>query len=169
MDPRKAQVIELRFFGGLSVEETAEVLKISAQSVLRDWKLAKAWLTRELRAGCGEAGVVVTLSHMRERPRCRLGLLAAQSPPLQVPPRSFRLNCRPLPGPKEGIVPGKVRFPSIGRIGGGEYSTRRVSSAKADIRGVNRIDALDRATPSFPQAHSRPASTESKTSDTPAQ
>jgi DNA-directed RNA polymerase specialized sigma subunit len=51
MDPRKAQVIELRFFGGLSVEETAEVLKISAQSVLRDWKLAKAWLTRELRAG----------------------------------------------------------------------------------------------------------------------
>ena len=47
-DPRKAQVIELRFFGGLSVEETAEVLKISPQSVMRDWKLAKAWLTREL-------------------------------------------------------------------------------------------------------------------------
>jgi RNA polymerase sigma factor (TIGR02999 family) len=48
MDPRKARVIELRFFGGLSVEETAEVLKISPQSVLRDWKLAKAWLTREI-------------------------------------------------------------------------------------------------------------------------
>jgi RNA polymerase sigma-70 factor, ECF subfamily len=48
MDPRKARVIELRFFGGLSVEETAEVLKISPQSVMRDWKLAKAWLTREL-------------------------------------------------------------------------------------------------------------------------
>jgi RNA polymerase sigma factor (TIGR02999 family) len=47
-DPRKAQVVELRFFGGLSVEETGEVLKISAQSVLRDWKLAKAWLAREL-------------------------------------------------------------------------------------------------------------------------
>jgi RNA polymerase sigma-70 factor (ECF subfamily) len=48
MDARKARVIELRFFGGLSVEETAEVLKISPQSVMRDWKLAKAWLTREL-------------------------------------------------------------------------------------------------------------------------
>ena len=50
LDPRKAQVIELRFFGGLNVEETAEVLKISPQSVMRDWKLARAWLTRELRA-----------------------------------------------------------------------------------------------------------------------
>jgi RNA polymerase sigma factor (TIGR02999 family) len=48
LDPRKAKVIELRFFGGLSVEETAEVLGISAQSVMRDWKLAKAWLRREL-------------------------------------------------------------------------------------------------------------------------
>jgi RNA polymerase sigma-70 factor (ECF subfamily) len=50
LDLRKAQVIELRFFGGLSVEETAEVLKISPQSVMRDWKLAKAWLMRELGA-----------------------------------------------------------------------------------------------------------------------
>jgi len=41
-------VVELRYFGGLSVEETAEVLKISPQSVLRDWKLAKVWLAREL-------------------------------------------------------------------------------------------------------------------------
>ena len=48
LDPRKARVVELRFFGGLSVEETAEVLKISPQSVMRDWKLAKAWLMREL-------------------------------------------------------------------------------------------------------------------------
>jgi len=47
-DPRKARVIELRFFGGLSVEETAEILEISPQSVKRDWKLARAWLTREL-------------------------------------------------------------------------------------------------------------------------
>ena len=53
-DTRKSQVVELRFFGGLSVEETATVLKISTQSVLRDWKLAKAWLTREL--GRGPAG-----------------------------------------------------------------------------------------------------------------
>ena len=48
MDPRKAKVIELRFFGGLSVEETAAVLKISGQSVMRDWKLAKSWLMREI-------------------------------------------------------------------------------------------------------------------------
>jgi RNA polymerase sigma factor (TIGR02999 family) len=48
VDSRKARVIELRFFGGLSVEETADVLQISAQSVMRDWKLARAWLVREL-------------------------------------------------------------------------------------------------------------------------
>jgi RNA polymerase sigma factor (TIGR02999 family) len=48
-DERKAKVIELRFFGGLSVEETAEVLKISPQSVMRDWKLARAWLAREMK------------------------------------------------------------------------------------------------------------------------
>jgi RNA polymerase sigma factor (TIGR02999 family) len=48
LDPRKASVIELRFFGGLSVEETAEVLRISPQSVMRDWKLARAWLNREI-------------------------------------------------------------------------------------------------------------------------
>jgi RNA polymerase sigma factor (sigma-70 family) len=51
VDPRKAKVIELRFFGGLSVEETAEVLKISAQSVMRDWRMARAWLLAELAAG----------------------------------------------------------------------------------------------------------------------
>jgi RNA polymerase sigma-70 factor, ECF subfamily len=48
MNPRHARVIELRFFGGLTVEETASVLGISPQSVMLDWKLAKAWLTREL-------------------------------------------------------------------------------------------------------------------------
>lgn len=48
MDPRRAQVIELRYFGGLTVEETGHVLKISPQSVMRDWKLARAWLAREL-------------------------------------------------------------------------------------------------------------------------
>lgn len=48
MDPRRARVIELRFFGGLSVQETAEVLDISPQRVMRDWKLARAWLMREL-------------------------------------------------------------------------------------------------------------------------
>ena len=50
-DPRKAQVIELRFFGGLSVDETAEVLKVSVETVARDWKLAKSWLRRELDRG----------------------------------------------------------------------------------------------------------------------
>jgi RNA polymerase sigma factor (TIGR02999 family) len=49
MDPRKARVVELRFFGGLSVEETAEALKVSPQTVMRDWKLARAWMMRELR------------------------------------------------------------------------------------------------------------------------
>lgn len=51
IDPRKAKVVELRFFGGLSVEETAEVLKISPQSVMRDWKMARAWLLSELAQG----------------------------------------------------------------------------------------------------------------------
>jgi RNA polymerase sigma-70 factor (ECF subfamily) len=49
IDERKNQVVELRFFGGLTVEETAEVLGVSAETVKRDWKLAKAWLRRELR------------------------------------------------------------------------------------------------------------------------
>ena len=49
LDERKARVVELRFFGGLSVEETAEVLGISPQSVMRDWKLARAWLLAQLR------------------------------------------------------------------------------------------------------------------------
>jgi RNA polymerase sigma-70 factor (ECF subfamily) len=48
VDPRKSQVVELRFFGGLNVEETAEVLKVSPDTVVRDWRLAKAWLLREL-------------------------------------------------------------------------------------------------------------------------
>jgi RNA polymerase sigma factor (TIGR02999 family) len=48
MDPRRAQVVELRYFGGLTVEETGHALKISPQSVMRDWKLARAWLAREL-------------------------------------------------------------------------------------------------------------------------
>jgi RNA polymerase sigma factor (TIGR02999 family) len=48
IDPRRSRVVELRFFGGLSVEETAEVLKVSAETVMHDWKLAKAWLLREL-------------------------------------------------------------------------------------------------------------------------
>ena len=49
-DERKSRVIELRFFGGLSVEETASVLKVSPDTVMRDWRLAKVWLRREMRA-----------------------------------------------------------------------------------------------------------------------
>ena len=48
---REAKVVELRFFGGLSEEETAEALGISLRSVQRDWALAKAWLLREMRSG----------------------------------------------------------------------------------------------------------------------
>jgi RNA polymerase sigma factor (TIGR02999 family) len=55
IDERKSRVIELRFFGGLSVEETAEVLKVSPDTVMRDWRLAKAWLLRELSGGSNDA------------------------------------------------------------------------------------------------------------------
>jgi RNA polymerase sigma-70 factor (ECF subfamily) len=51
VDARKSQVIELRYFGGLSVEETAEALAVSADTVIRDWRLARAWLLRELDGG----------------------------------------------------------------------------------------------------------------------
>lgn len=50
IDPRKSQIVELRFFGGLSLEETADVLKVSSRTVRRDWELAKAWLGREMSA-----------------------------------------------------------------------------------------------------------------------
>jgi DNA-directed RNA polymerase specialized sigma24 family protein len=48
VDARKARVVEMRFFGGLSVEETAEVLKVSLDTVTRDWRMAKAWLHGEM-------------------------------------------------------------------------------------------------------------------------
>ena len=48
LDPRKGQVVELRFFGGLSTDEVAEVMGVSTKTVLRDWQLAKMWLFREL-------------------------------------------------------------------------------------------------------------------------
>ena len=53
IDPRKARVVELRFFGGLSGEETAEVLEISEETITRDWRMAKIWLFRELAAKAG--------------------------------------------------------------------------------------------------------------------
>jgi RNA polymerase sigma-70 factor, ECF subfamily len=61
VDPRKARVVELRHFGGLSVEETAEVLQISPETAKRDWKMAKAWLLRELtanRSGASQNGQI---------------------------------------------------------------------------------------------------------------
>ena len=48
IDPRKGRVVELRYFGGLTVEETAEVLQVSADTVMRDWKVARLWLLRAL-------------------------------------------------------------------------------------------------------------------------
>jgi RNA polymerase sigma factor (TIGR02999 family) len=50
IDPRKSRVVELRFFGGLSIEETGAVLNVSPQTVMRDWKLAKAWLYQEIKS-----------------------------------------------------------------------------------------------------------------------
>jgi RNA polymerase sigma factor (sigma-70 family) len=49
IDARRSQVVELRFFGGLSVEETAAALRVSPETVKHDWKLAKAWLRREMK------------------------------------------------------------------------------------------------------------------------
>jgi RNA polymerase sigma factor (TIGR02999 family) len=51
IDPRKSQVVELRFFGGLGVEETAEALRVSVETIHRDWRLARSWLLRRLRGG----------------------------------------------------------------------------------------------------------------------
>ena len=56
VDERKSRVIELRFFGGLSVDETAIALKVSPDTVTRDWRLAKTWLLRELRGERSEKG-----------------------------------------------------------------------------------------------------------------
>jgi RNA polymerase sigma factor (TIGR02999 family) len=53
-DERKSRVVELRFFAGLSVEETAEVLRVSPDTVKRDWRMAKLWLLRQLEAGPNE-------------------------------------------------------------------------------------------------------------------
>ncbi|MFZ0802688.1 MAG: sigma-70 family RNA polymerase sigma factor [Terriglobales bacterium] len=53
VDGRKSRVVELRFFGGLSIKETAEVLRVSVETVMRDWRLAKLWLLRELSEGNG--------------------------------------------------------------------------------------------------------------------
>jgi RNA polymerase sigma factor (TIGR02999 family) len=58
IDPRKARVVELRYFGGLSVEEAAEVLAVHPNTIVRDWGLAKAWLTRELRRDGNSAGAM---------------------------------------------------------------------------------------------------------------
>jgi RNA polymerase sigma factor (TIGR02999 family) len=53
IDPRKSQIIEMRFFAGLSVEDTAQALNVSVDTVMRDWRLAKAWLSREMKRTSG--------------------------------------------------------------------------------------------------------------------
>jgi RNA polymerase sigma factor (sigma-70 family) len=55
IDPRPSQVVELRFFGGFSVEETAEALGVSVRTVINDWNTARAWLYRELATARGDA------------------------------------------------------------------------------------------------------------------
>ena len=71
IDTRKSQVVELRFFGGLSVMETAEALDVSEDTVTRDWKVAKAWLSRELHAGAREeAGSSCNVSGGNASPAC---------------------------------------------------------------------------------------------------
>ncbi len=55
-DARKSKVVELRFFGGLTVDETAEVLQVSGETVMRDWSVARAWLLRELDGGASHGG-----------------------------------------------------------------------------------------------------------------
>ena len=61
VDPRKVQVVEMRYFGGLSMEETAAVLNVSPATVRRDWSIAKFWLYRELGGGTGDGfGTVET-------------------------------------------------------------------------------------------------------------
>jgi RNA polymerase sigma factor (TIGR02999 family) len=79
LDERKARVVELRFFGGLSVEETAEVLKVSPQTVMRDWRLAKAWLYREVsRSADASAG---PSGEGRPAPRSSKGARRSADPP----------------------------------------------------------------------------------------
>jgi RNA polymerase sigma-70 factor (ECF subfamily) len=68
VDPRKGRVVELRYFGGLSVEETAEVLQVSPETAKRDWKIAKAWLLREL---SGATRAAVRSSDRCETPSAR--------------------------------------------------------------------------------------------------
>jgi RNA polymerase sigma factor (sigma-70 family) len=59
LDEQQGRIVEMRFFGGLATEEIAEVLGISASTVKRDWNVAKAWLTRQMRKGShGKAGAV---------------------------------------------------------------------------------------------------------------
>ncbi len=63
IDPRKGRVVELRYFGGLGVEEIAEVLQVSPETVMRDWKMAKSWLFRELvRIGSHNCGSSIQIS-----------------------------------------------------------------------------------------------------------
>jgi RNA polymerase sigma factor (TIGR02999 family) len=62
IDVRKVQVVEMRFFAGLSVEETAEVLKVSSDTVKRDWRAAKVWLYRELTGGASDGSATLETS-----------------------------------------------------------------------------------------------------------
>jgi RNA polymerase sigma factor (TIGR02999 family) len=59
IDPRKAKVVEMRFFGGLGTDEIAQVLKVSPNTVMRDWNMAKAWLRREMESDTNDETAIV--------------------------------------------------------------------------------------------------------------
>jgi len=81
LDQRQARVVELRFFGGLTIEETAEVLKVAPITVRRDWSLAQPWLLRELRRGTG--GPCSTWTPATASRTSRASRAQADSPPKQ--------------------------------------------------------------------------------------
>ncbi len=79
--PRQAQVVELRFFGGLNVEETAEVLHVSAITVMRDWQLAKVWLARELKKRDSNAERSKQVEQLSGSGPCGRGRMMAMASP----------------------------------------------------------------------------------------
>jgi len=99
LDPRKAQVIELRFFGGPSVAETAEVSKVHEQTVLRDWRLARVWLLREISGRrLGSSGPNVAKMRLDLHPT--FTLLRSQ----------FQTPCTPSMNPSRQQRPAKSRW-----------------------------------------------------------
>ena len=100
VDERKSRVIELRFFGGLSVEETATVLEVSPETVMRDWKLAKAWLMRELR---GAGYYFFRVASQLRTTVMGVGFAASTVLFIRKRPSRATVYCALAPGPPEMI------------------------------------------------------------------